>query len=57
MITHIPEPAMANLGFDVAIGLRLALAFAVIRRFIRDLIEPTRPSHEPSGVLEHETRR
>jgi hypothetical protein len=52
-----PEPAMANLGFDVAIGLYLALAFAVIRRFIQDLIEPTRPSHEPGGVLEHETRR
>jgi hypothetical protein len=37
--------AMGNLGFDVAIGLVLALAFAVVRRFILDMIEPPRPSH------------
>jgi len=36
--------AMGNLGFDVAIGLGLALAFAVVRRFILDMIEPPRPS-------------
>jgi hypothetical protein len=35
---------MGNLGFDVAIGLGLALAFAVVRRFILDMIEPPRPS-------------
>jgi cell division septation protein DedD len=38
------EPAMSSLGFDVAIGLGLALAFAVVRRFILDVIEPPRPS-------------
>jgi hypothetical protein len=38
------EPAMSSLGFDVAIGLGLALAFAVVRRFILDMIEPPRPS-------------
>jgi len=38
------EPAMGSLGFDVAIGLGLALAFAVVRRFILDVIEPPRPS-------------
>jgi hypothetical protein len=36
--------SMDNLGFDVAIGLGLALAFAVVRRFILDIIEPPRPS-------------
>jgi hypothetical protein len=38
------EPTMSSLGFDVAIGLGLALAFAVVRRFILDIIEPPRPS-------------
>jgi hypothetical protein len=52
-----PEPAMANLGFDVAIGLCLALAFALVRRSIVDLIEPMRPSLEPGDVVKHETRR
>jgi hypothetical protein len=35
---------MGSLGFDVAIGLGLALAFAVVRRFILDMIKPPRPS-------------
>jgi hypothetical protein len=34
---------MGNLGFDVAIGFGLALAFAVVRRFILDMIEPMDP--------------
>jgi hypothetical protein len=37
------EPAMGSLGFDVAIGLGLALVFAVVRRFILDMIEPPPP--------------
>jgi len=37
-------PTMSSLGFDVAIGLGLALAFVVVRRFILDMIEPPRPS-------------
>ena len=42
---HAPQAsAMGNLGFDVAIGLGLALAFAVVRRFILDMTEPPRPS-------------
>jgi hypothetical protein len=42
---HVAQAsAMGNLGFDVAIGLCLALAFAVVRRFILDMIEPPRPS-------------
>jgi hypothetical protein len=51
------KPAMANLGSDVAIGLCLAIAFALVRRFILDLIEPTRPSLERGGVVEHKTRQ
>jgi hypothetical protein len=42
-----PEPAMANLGYDIAIGLCLILAFFVVRRFILDLIETERPSSRP----------
>jgi hypothetical protein len=38
------ESAMSSFGFDVAIGLGLALAFAVVRRFVLDMIEPPRPS-------------
>jgi hypothetical protein len=42
---HVPQaPTMSSLGFDVAIGLGLALAFVVVRRFILDMIEPPRPS-------------
>jgi hypothetical protein len=36
---------MGSLGFDVAIGLSLALAFALVRSFILDIIEPPRPCH------------
>jgi hypothetical protein len=42
-----PESVMANLGYDVAIGLCLILAFFVVRRFILDLIETERPSSRP----------
>jgi hypothetical protein len=42
-----PEPATANLGYDVAIGLCLILAFFVVRRSILDLIETERPSSRP----------
>jgi hypothetical protein len=52
-----PEPTMANLGFDVAVALCLALAFVVVRRFILDLIEPPGPSPEQADEVEHETRR
>jgi hypothetical protein len=38
------ESAMGSLGFDVTIGLGLALVFAVVRHFILDMIEPPRPS-------------
>jgi hypothetical protein len=48
-----PEPTMANLGFDVAVGLSLAMAFAVVRRFIL----PPRLSPGQADVVEHETRR
>jgi hypothetical protein len=34
---------MSSLGFDVAIALGLALAFVVVRRFVLDMIEPSRP--------------
>jgi hypothetical protein len=52
-----PEPAMAHLGFDVAVGLSLALAFAVVYRFILELAEPRRPSPEQADGVEHEMRR
>jgi len=42
-----PESVMANLGYDVAIGLCLILAFFVVRRFILDLIETEGPSSRP----------
>jgi hypothetical protein len=42
-----PEPVTANLGYDVAIGLCLILAFFVVRRSILDLIETERPSSRP----------
>jgi hypothetical protein len=51
-----PEPALANLGFDVAIGLGLILAFAVVRRFILDLIEAQRPLLEPTDANRREAR-
>jgi hypothetical protein len=54
---HVPEPAMANLGFDVAVALFLAVAFAVVRRFILNFIEPPRRSPEHADMVEHETRR
>jgi len=35
---------MSGWGFDIAIGLGLVLAFALVRWFILDLIDPPRRS-------------
>jgi hypothetical protein len=35
------QTVLSSLGWDVAIGLGLALAFVVVRRFVLDLIEPS----------------
>lgn len=50
------EPTMSSLGFGAVIALGLALAFAVVRRFILDMIESPDRRFEQHDAVGHETK-